>query len=611
MNKTVKCAFAAAVSLAAISVTAFEYNVTAPAIRPRWSGAAAGEWTMDREAAFAKAKAEGAYTIVLFTGSWWCPICQTCETKVLKSQAWADYVTEKGFYLAECDYPYRFPVPAGQEGKSLHPELGDGWGFKCWLYDADYLAENGLTAEEGLDAIQKMYDYQDALALPGSVVDVINRLGGGTMDLDKIAYPTMVLFRPDGSEVGRVEFPRPWYQASSVTDEKAIDFVIGGLDELLKSEKTSLYDNPTSEEFSGKAATQYQGWLTDDETGEMAGTVVIKAAKANKDGISNLTATIVPRGGRKVNLKGTMKVSSESTGCGNNWITLSASSSAASASFLLGVNGFVGSYSTARSGDRKIYSVQGGRNVFSAKDADAKARAATLVKGFWPIVLETADNGGSAFANGYSGLSATVGNRGVVKVSGSLGDGNMVNISAQAIMGENGKMVVPVMEKKGAYSFLLEFVGGRLTAVKGLSVWNASGRPAKFTATWSSKSVFSAVSGAVEVPSPMYLTIAGFDESAGIGGKSIVVSPVDDMVVVARNKWTGTKGVSDLNVTFKPKDGTFKGSFNFYVLDGGKPKKLKATVSGVVVNGVPYGTAVIKNVGSWAIKFTGSCGGGC
>lgn len=612
MNKTVKCAFAA-VSLAAVCASAFEYNVTQPSIRPRWSGAAAGEWTMDREAAFAQAKAEGAYTIVLFTGSWWCPICQTCEGKVLKSQAWADYVAEKGFYLVECDYPYRFPVPAGQEGKSLHPELGDGWGFKCWLYDAGYLADNGLTAEEGLAAIQKMYDYQDALALPGSVVDVIGRLGGGTMDLHKILYPTMILFRPDGSEVGRVEFPRPWYQASAVSDEEAIDFMIKGVDKLLKSEETSLFDDPTAEEFSGKAAAQYQGWLTDDETGEVAGTIVIKATKANKDNISNLTATIVPRGGRKVNLKGKARISSENTvntGCGPDWINLCMGSEMCVA-IQLGANGFVGSCETAKSGERKTYSLQGGRNVFSARDADAKARAATLAKGFWPIVFETADNGGSAFANGYSGLSVTVGNRGMVKVSGTLGDGNRVNVSAQAIMGENGKMVVPVIEKKGTYSFLLEFNGGRLTAVKNLSAWNASGRPAKFTATWSSKSVFSPVSGVGAVPSPMYLTIAGFDAAAGIGGKPIVGSPADDMVVVARNKWTGTKGISDLNVTFKPKDGTFKGSFNFYVLDGGKPKKLKATVSGVVVDGVPYGTAVIKNVGSWAIKLTGSCGGGC
>ena len=115
MNKTVKHAFTAIVSFAAFCATAFEYNVTRPAIRPRWSGAEVGEWTMDRETAFTKAKADLAYTIVLFTGSWWCPICQTCEAKVLTSQAWADYVAKVGYYLVECDYPYRFPVPEGQE----------------------------------------------------------------------------------------------------------------------------------------------------------------------------------------------------------------------------------------------------------------------------------------------------------------------------------------------------------------------------------------------------------------------------------------------------------------------------------------------------------------
>ena len=82
MNHTAKCAFSATVSFAAICATAFEYNVTRPAICPRWSGAEVGEWTMDRETAFAKAKAEIAYTIVLFTGSWWCPYCETLEAKV-------------------------------------------------------------------------------------------------------------------------------------------------------------------------------------------------------------------------------------------------------------------------------------------------------------------------------------------------------------------------------------------------------------------------------------------------------------------------------------------------------------------------------------------------
>jgi len=31
---------------------------------------------------------------------------------------------------------------------------------------------------------------------------------------------------------------------------------------------------------------------------------------------------------------------------------------------------------------------------------------------------------------------------------------------------------------------------------------------------------------------------------------------------------------------------------------------LRAAVNGVVVNGVPHGTAVMRNVGAWAVKFT-------
>ena len=601
--KKVMFALAVAVGLPGSDAFAFEYNVTRPAICPRWSGAEAGEWTMDREAAFAKAKTDLAYTIVMFTGSWWCPICQTCESKVLTSQAWADYVAKAGYYLVECDYPYRFPVPAGQEWKGTSP-LGDGWGFQCWLYDADYLAKNGLTADEGLDVIQKMYDYQDALALPDSTVDVIGRLGGGTMDLHKIAYPSMILFRSDGSEVGRVMFPRAWYLASAVSDEEAIDFMIGGLEALRNEDGGGLFENPTEGGLLGTAATQYQGWIADGDTGDMAGTVVLKAAKANRrTGLSKLTATITTRSGAKVKLTGEAETPST-----NKVFMLAKTGSTVSASVKLGAEGLVGYY---KDSNGKAYSIQGGRNVFTARDETAKARAATLVKGFWPIALATEKNGGSAFANGYSGLSATVGNKGKVKVTGTLGDGNKVNVSAQAVMGENGKVVVPVAEKRGAYSFMLEFANGRLSAVTGLSAWNATGLPAKFTATWSSNIVFSAVSGAGAVPSPMYLSIQGFDSAAGIGGKPVAVSPVDDMIAVAGNRWTGTKGVTDLKVTFKPKDGTFKGTFNVYVTDGDRTRKLKANVSGVVVDGVPYGTAVIRNVGAWAVKFVGSCGGGC
>ena len=167
-------------------------------------------------------------------------------------------------------------------------------------------------------------------------------------------------------------------------------------------------------------------------------------------------------------------------------------------------------------------------------------------------------------------------------------------------------------DKKGAYSFLLEFVGGQLTKVSGVSPWKSTNRQAQFTASWDAAAEFSPAAGAGSVSDVLYLQIEGFDPNAGIGGKAIAVSPADDAVIRKGNRWTGTKGISDLAVTFKPQDGTFRGSFNFYVNDGGaKPRKIKATVSGVVVGGVPHGTAVIRGVGSFPIKLAGSCGGGC
>jgi len=69
---------------------------------------------------------------------------------------------------------------------------------------------------------------------------------------------------------------------------------------------------------------------------------------------------------------------------------------------------------------------------------------------------------------------------------------------------------------------------------------------------------------------------------------------------------TKGKNLSGLKLTYTPKKGTFKGSFNAYALEGTgsatKLKKYKLNVSGVVVNGTGYGTAVCKNPAlNWAV----------
>jgi hypothetical protein len=55
---------------------------------------------------------------------------------------------------------------------------------------------------------------------------------------------------------------------------------------------------------------------------------------------------------------------------------------------------------------------------------------------------------------------------------------------------------------------------------------------------------------------------------------------------------------SGLKLTYKAKDGTFKGSFKVYCDVGGKLKATSVTVTGVQIGSKGYGTATIKGQGS-------------
>ena len=59
---------------------------------------------------------------------------------------------------------------------------------------------------------------------------------------------------------------------------------------------------------------------------------------------------------------------------------------------------------------------------------------------------------------------------------------------------------------------------------------------------------------------------------------------------------------SALKLTYKAKDGSFKGSFKVYADVGGKLKTTTVNVMGVMVGGVGYGTATVKKVGNVSVK---------
>ncbi len=85
-----------------------------------------------------------------------------------------------------------------------------------------------------------------------------------------------------------------------------------------------------------------------------------------------------------------------------------------------------------------------------------------------------------------------------------------------------------------------------------------------------------------------------FGKAASVKMKNGVIVGIDD---------PAKPNLSGLKLAYTPKKGTFKGSFNFYALEGAKLKKYKVNVSGVVVGGVGYGQATCKKPAlSWPVE---------
>ena len=583
-------------------VSAFEYNVRQPseALRPKWFAAdtAPGAWTLNVDDALQKAKAAGKCTILLNTASWWCPFCETLEDLVLKSAEWADYVEENGFYLAMLDFPYRGHVTDDQAWKSYHPEFGDGWGFKCWLMNPEYLASVGLTEAEGLDAITAEYARQDALAKPGaSTVTIQNWRGDSQITYHRVGYPTIIVYSPEGKELGRVSFP--WSSAADVTESEAREYVIQGI-EVLVNGTCELCHEPISGEPPTDAAQIYNGWLT-DMGGVLSGTVQLKTSRRSSEGLVRLSGSMTVSG-KKTSFM------SASVSSVNGPVSLERGVVHLTAQF--GESGFTGTVAVAGT---PVYRIAGGsRDVFKARDPLAEAKAAQCPKGTWGIVLKSSDaQPDSPFARGYGALSLKVQAKGKVKVSGALGDGTSVNKSAQLIMGDGGVACVPVIisayGKKGGLGFVAWFRNGKLLNFTDGTPWVVAGKTA-FTAKITP--MFTMSPGMGNVPTELDLTLPGFDPSGTIQGLPLANDPTEDTVTVKGSTWRGTEE-SEFRAHCSKTTDLLSGKMVFSLMRGdGRIKRVRGQFKGVVLGGAGYGTVVVGKEGSWPVKIAvcGGCG---
>ena len=595
MNK-IKKLTVGLVLVAGFSAHAYEYDVKEPSIKPQYKGAEQGVWTLDIDGALSRAKSEGKCTILMMTGSWWCPYCQTGEELVLNSKAWKDYVAENGFYLAMLDYPYRNPVPAGQEWKSWRPDLGPGWGFKCWLMNPSYLAEIGLSEEEGLDAIMDLYRRQGGLAL-ATAQQITIKDWRQTEDFTygKVGYLTFIVMNPDGSERGRVGFP--WYKTTAVTASEAREFVLQSLEKIMAGTCTICSD-PVAGEPPTDKAQEYNGWLA-DSSGAIAGLVKFTTSRRNASGTVKVAGSVT-FAGKTVSFK------NASVQDLNNSVALSGKGVLANVEFC--EHGLSGDVEVAGVG----YTIGGGgRNVFKAKDAAASARRDAAPSGVWSVVLKPSDAvAPSPYARGYGALSVQLKNNGGGSVAGTLGDGTKVNVKVKAIVGDDGVSCLPVYSslygKKGGFGFVLWFKNGRLLTSSAVSPWTAAGRN-PFVANYTLG--FTMSSGIGEPLDEMDLTVEDVDETTTFRGLPLAWTPSDDIVEVKGMKWNGTK-VSGFSSQCTARTGLLKGTMSFStVRPNGAVRKVKGAFTGIVMGGSGYGTVVVTSEGSWGVKIAvcGSC----
>ena len=379
-------------------------------------------------------------------------------------------------------------------------------------------------------------------------------------------------------------------------------------------------DNTT---FSYAAAT-FDGLLLNDET--VAGTIQVKTKKgkyvvAANGSNSNFTATMQLLGSNKTTLSGVIGSDGKAE--------VEVASKELSLSIELSQFGLTGTYS-AGGGE---YTIIAARDRYSAGSDGAKAmvRAAIGYAGKkWNAVLptESADGDGSDAAAGYSVLSINIGSKGRSTVRGTMSDGTRVSVSSRLIVGDSCcclPVVVPLYANSGGFSFAIWFTWSEdgsesQASIAGLSGWNASGsKSMPFEAVFADALLAEAGAswalGEVAFQLDGFFALDGADDSFTPDGTEIDAStsrwklPKADSVRFVKDEgWTTVEGKDYgnpawLKLTYSEKTGLFKGSFKvFGETEEGRSKKYTATVTGAVVDGVGYGTATIKKVGSLPVK---------
>ena len=187
-----------------------------------------------------------------------------------------------------------------------------------------------------------------------------------------------------------------------------------------------------------------------------------------------------------------------------------------------------------------------------------------------------------------------------------MSDGTRVSVpNLQLLLGADGaNACVPVLVplyagKLGGFGFLLWLSADGTATVTALSEWDASASPsAPFVA-----GLTCVDAGPLTVPpdGTYTLTYNVAAVPATMDGRAVRMDllPLGLAVACASGKWSAARdNAAALKVSRAARTGLFNGSFNLFTENGARLRKTVVPLYGVIVNGVGYGAAVVKKVGS-------------
>lgn len=377
-----------------------------------------------------------------------------------------------------------------------------------------------------------------------------------------------------------------------------------------------LYEDDV-DAIDASTAQVYDGYIL-DVAGDTVGSIQVKVGKPNKKTRrSSVSATVQMIGAKKLKFKAAEKgkVEINANGATEN-VKLVSAGSATPIFVDIAKDGLTGVY-----GD---YEIIGARNVAKKSPASYADWVGTVNVAFG---TKAVTGKGAAFAQGRSTVSVSIAAKGKVKLAGTMADGTKVTGSAQLLVADSGdeacvNVMIPLYSKKGGFGFVLWLAKDGTVTVESVSAWNATASKNPFSAELETlaadeaklgngslvfslsevpvelagaKVVPAATDGTTMLPDGMTVAVSGGKIVLPKAGKA-KADKSGGIVVVGEN-------AAGLKLSYTAKTGELKGSFSFYVQKGNKIKKVKATLTGVIVGGKGYGSAVVKKVGSFGFDL--------